>query len=136
MDSEGCFSVVYLLYEHSGCYRLITAAFLHAGRSSICSNNMLAALLLRRCGGKMPWKGARFLIRYLGFCDFRNSAFLRLMSFSTGKLLCIDREPGGAGFRAGPGGVAFLVIVKKGEAGCGGIIPEKSGIRRCPVSVS
>ena len=30
MESEGCFSVVYLLYEHSGFYRLITAAFLHA----------------------------------------------------------------------------------------------------------
>ena len=26
MESEGCFSVVYLLYEHSGFYRLITAA--------------------------------------------------------------------------------------------------------------
>ena len=30
MESEGCFSVVYLLYEHSGFYRLITAACLHA----------------------------------------------------------------------------------------------------------
>ena len=64
MESEGCFSVVYLLYEHSGFYRLITAAF----------QQHAAALLLRRCGGKMPWKGA-LSDPVFWLCDFRKSAF-------------------------------------------------------------
>ena len=38
MESEGCFSVVYLLYEHSGFYRLITAAFLHADVEHLLNN--------------------------------------------------------------------------------------------------
>ena len=70
MESEGCFSVVYLLYEHSGFYRLITAAFLHADVEHLL-NNML---LLYCCGGKMPWKGA-LSDPVFWLCDFRKSAF-------------------------------------------------------------
>ena len=73
MESEGCFSVVYLLYEHSGFYRLITAAFLHADVEHLL-NNML---LLYCCGDrvrKMPWKGA-LSDPVFWLCDFRKSAF-------------------------------------------------------------
>ena len=86
MESEGCFSVVYLLYEHSGFYRLITAAFLHADVEHLLNNMLLLYCcgdVVERCLGKV-----RFLILYFG-----SGAVFGL----TGALL-------------------FLVIVKKGAA--------------------
>ena len=64
MESEGCFSVVYLLYEHSGFYRLITAAFLHADVEHLLNNMLLLYCcgdVVERCLGKV-----RFLILYFG----------------------------------------------------------------------
>ena len=68
MESEGCFSVVYLLYEHSGFYRLITAAFLHADVEHLLNNMLLLYCcgdVVERCLGKV-----RFLILYFGSAIF------------------------------------------------------------------
>ena len=70
MESEGCFSVVYLLYEHSGFYRLITAAFLHADVEHLLNNMLLLYCcgdVVERCLGKV-----RFLILYFGSAIFGN----------------------------------------------------------------
>ena len=70
MESEGCFSVVYLLYEHSGFYRLITAAFLHADVEHLLNNMLLLYCcgdVVERCLGKV-----RFLILYFGSEIFGN----------------------------------------------------------------
>lgn len=78
MESEGCFSVVYLLYEHSGFYRLITAAFLHADVEHLLNNMLLLYCcgdVVERCLGKV-----RFLILYLAL-RFSEICFLRHMSF-------------------------------------------------------
>ena len=125
MESEGCFSVVYLLYEHSGFYRLITAAFLHADVEHLLNNMLLLYCcgdVVERCLGKV-----RFLILYFGSAIFGNllSAAYEL---STGSFY---ESIGASGAVFGlTGALLFLVIVKKGAA-----FPEKSGIRRCPVSV-
>ncbi|MFR6589259.1 MAG: rhomboid family intramembrane serine protease [Gallintestinimicrobium sp.] len=111
MESEGCFSVVYLLYEHSGFYRLITAAFLHADVEHLLNNMLLLYCcgdVVERCLGKV-----RFLILYFGSAIFGNllSAAYEL---STGSFM--NRSEPAGGFRA-DGCVAFLVIVKR--SGCG-----------------
>ena len=128
MESEGCFSVVYLLYEHSGFYRLITAAFLHADVEHLLNNMLLLYCcgdVVERCLGKV-----RFLILYFGSAIFGNllSAAYEL---STGSFYEIDRSQR-SGFRA-DGCVAFSGNCQK-RSGCGNF-SEKSGIRRCPVSV-
>lgn len=56
MEAKGCFSVVYLLYEKSGFYRLITAAFFHADIEHLLNNMLLLYCcgdIVERCLGKM-----------------------------------------------------------------------------------
>ena len=111
MESEGCFSVVYLLYEHSGFYRLITAAFLHADVEHLLNNMLLLYCcgdVVERCLGKV-----RFLILYFGSAIFGNllSAAYEL---STGSFY---ESIGASGAVFGlTGALLFLVIVKKGAA--------------------
>lgn len=108
MESEGCFSVVYLLYEHSGFYRLITAAFLHADVEHLLNNMLLLYCcgdVVERCLGKV-----RFLILYFGSEIFGNllSAAYEL---STGSFY---ESIGASGAVFGlTGALLFLVIVKK-----------------------
>ena len=111
MESEGCFSVMYLLYEHSGFYRLITAAFLHADVEHLLNNMLLLYCcgdVVERCLGKV-----RFLILYFGSAIFGNllSAAYEL---STGSFY---ESIGASGAVFGlTGALLFLVIVKKGAA--------------------
>ncbi len=127
MESEGCFSVVYLLYEHSGFYRLITAAFLHADVEHLLNNMLLLYCcgdVVERCLGKV-----RFLILYFGSAIFGN-LFSAAYELSTGSFM---NRSGASGAVFGlTGALLFLVIVKKERLRN---FPEKSGIRRCPVSV-
>ena len=70
--------MVYLLYEHSGFYRLITAAFLHADVEHLLNNMLLLYCcgdVVERCLGKV-----RFLILYFGSA-ISEICFLRHMSF-------------------------------------------------------
>lgn len=110
MESEGCFSVVYLLYEHSGFYRLITAAFRMPTFEHLLNNMLL--LYCAAMWWKDAWKGA-LLILYFGSAIFGNllSAAYEL---STGSFY---ESIGASGAVFGlTGALLFLVIVKKGAA--------------------
>ena len=130
MESEGCLQRgVSSLDEHSGFYRLITAAFLHADVEHLLNNMLLLYCcgdVVERCLGKV-----RFLILYFGSAIFGNllSAAYEL---STGSFY---ESIGASGAVFGlTGALLFLGKSRQKRSGCGNF-PEKSGIRRCPVSV-
>ena len=72
MESEGRFSVVYLLYEHSGFYRLITVCISACRRRASAQQHVAAYCcgdVVERCLGKVRFDPVFWL------CDFRKSAF-------------------------------------------------------------
>lgn len=111
MEAKGCFSVVYLLYEKCGFYRLITAAFFHADIEHLLNNMLLLYCcgdIVERCLGK-----GRFLILYLGsaVCGNLLSAAFEL---STGSFY---DSIGASGAVFGlTGALLFLVIMRRGAA--------------------
>lgn len=111
MEAKGCFSVVYLLYEKSGFYRLITAAFFHADIEHLLNNMLLLYCcgdIVERCLGKM-----RFLLLYFGtaICGNLLSAAFEL---STGSFY---DSIGASGAVFGlTGALLFLVIMRRGAA--------------------
>jgi len=111
MKEQGCFGVVYLLYDND-YYRLLTSAFLHADIEHVANNMILlyfSGEIVERSLGRF-----RFLLLYLGaaLCGNLLSAAYEL---STGGFY---NSIGASGAVFGvTGALLLLVVCRRGSAG-------------------